>query len=240
MQIRLSTAALLQLSICLIHAPAALGEDDGTKTTVSVYLPFYGEKWWADMHGSVISKDDKKTEYTIFCPTQTPQRCNLAGEAPFTFTEGSETLIFHGTLTSTYIMNLECDLDGKTAATCSGYSSLRSGYVVGSHTGPTEITWKSTFTETDVAWAAITLTDKIPQQTNGALVDITATAMETPPSSTGGDGEIAPHGFPSEDTIFPLETGAAGDVEGTGARWGGGRWASVAVGVAGVLAGVLL
>ncbi|MBE3042260.1 hypothetical protein IMZ48_06710, partial [Candidatus Bathyarchaeota archaeon] len=48
-----------------------------------------------------VAQDSEKTEYSIFCPTQTPQRCNLAGDTPFTFTEGSETLIFHGTSAST-------------------------------------------------------------------------------------------------------------------------------------------
>jgi ABC-type sugar transport system substrate-binding protein len=97
MQLRSSLAALLPLALCLLP-PAALAEDE---ETVSVFLPNYSEKWWSDMHGSVISEDDEKTEYTIFCPKQTPQRCNLAGDTPFTFTEGPETLIFHGTLTST-------------------------------------------------------------------------------------------------------------------------------------------
>ena len=56
MQLRPSLAALLPLSICLLCAPAALAEDE---ETVSVYLPFYSEKWWSDMHGSVISKVGK-------------------------------------------------------------------------------------------------------------------------------------------------------------------------------------
>lgn len=53
MRLRPSLAALLPLSICLLHAPAALAKDEGT---VSVYLPFYSKKWWSDMHGSVISE----------------------------------------------------------------------------------------------------------------------------------------------------------------------------------------
>lgn len=42
-----------------------------------------------------------RTTYTIFCPQQTPQACNLALEFPFIFVEGPETVEFHGTYTST-------------------------------------------------------------------------------------------------------------------------------------------
>lgn len=52
MQLRRSLAAL---SLCLLSAPAALAEDDD-HSTVSVFLPFYSENWWKDMHGSIISE----------------------------------------------------------------------------------------------------------------------------------------------------------------------------------------
>lgn len=138
-------------------------------------------------------------------------------------------------------MNLECDLEAKTAATCSGYSSLKSGHVAGTNTGPTEITWRSTFTGPEVVWAAITLTDEVPEETtDGLLVDLTVTSMETP-VETGdedededGDGDL-PDGFPSEDSILPQETGVGeGAAAGRNGRWG------VVAGAAGVLAGALL
>lgn len=132
-------------------------------------------------------------------------------------------------------MNLECDLEEQTAAICSGYTSLKSGYVAGTHTGPTEITWDSTFVGTEVAWAPITLTDKVPSGTEGVLVDITATAMEAPEET--GDGDIPPHGFPTEDTIFPQETGES---EGAAGSCRTGRWAGVAVGAAAVIVGAAL
>jgi len=136
-------------------------------------------------------------------------------------------------------MNLECDLKGTTQATCSGYSSFKSGYSLGNYVGPTEVTWTSTFTGSEVAWAVITITDKIEVQTNG-LTDLTATAMETPESSVTAD-EIAPHGFPSDDSIFPIQTGAP-DKESTAVgrrRNGEGAWAVVAAAVgAAVLTGV--
>ena len=50
------------------------------------------------------------------------------------------------------INNMACTLAGTTAATCSGYSSLKSGYSVGLHTGPTEITWTSTLSGAQVRW----------------------------------------------------------------------------------------
>ena len=133
-------------------------------------------------------------------------------------------------------MNLECDLDKQTAATCSGYSSLKSGYVAGTNTGPTEITWKSTFTGDDVVWAPITLTDEVPQGTDGVLADITATAMEAPEETD--DGDIPSHGYPSGDTIFPQETGNA---EGAAGTYRPGRWAGVVAGMGmAIVAGVAL
>lgn len=135
-------------------------------------------------------------------------------------------------------MNLECDLEGKTAATCSGYSSFKSGYTAGVHTGPTEVTWTSTFTGTEVVWAVITLTDKVAVQTV-SFQDMTATAMEEP-EPTGTEGEIPPHGFPSDDTIFPMQTaeshesGSLGRVRGGEARWAAALAALGAVVLAGV------
>lgn len=131
-------------------------------------------------------------------------------------------------------MNLECDLEDKTAATCSGYSSLNSGYSVGTHTGPAEISWSSTFSGPDVVWAAITLTDEVPKETtDGLLADLTVTSMEAPVET--GDEGYDEDGFPTGDSLFPQET----SIE-EGAAAGRCAWAGVAVGAAGVLAGALL
>lgn len=134
-------------------------------------------------------------------------------------------------------MNLECDLKDKTEATCSGYSSLKSGYEVGTHTGPTEISWLSTFTGSEVVWAAITLTDEVPEEaTDGLLADITVTSMPTP-AETGDDEDedLDEDGFLSGDTIFPQETGVEEGAAGRRCAWAG-----VVAGVAGILAGALL
>ena len=52
MQLRRSLRAAL--SLCLVGAPAALADDN--HSTVSVFLPFYSENWWKDMHGSIIKE----------------------------------------------------------------------------------------------------------------------------------------------------------------------------------------
>lgn len=88
------------------------------------------------------------------------------------------------------IANIECALDGRTAATCSGYSSYKSGYKNGHITGPTEISWTSTLTGTDVQWGTLTLAE-IPKPTgdNDDTADITMaptknTALLFVPSDT--------------------------------------------------------
>jgi hypothetical protein len=55
MQLRWSAAALLPLCIWSTYAPVASAAEEEPET-VSVFLPFYSESWWKDMHGSVISK----------------------------------------------------------------------------------------------------------------------------------------------------------------------------------------
>ncbi|KAG6051896.1 hypothetical protein E4U17_006005 [Claviceps sp. LM77 group G4] len=69
-------------------------------------------------------------------------------------------------------------MNGTTAATCSGYSSYRSGYTNGKHTGPTEVSWTSTLTGTDVVWGTLTLATK-PAETDNAL-DVTGTNIAPP------------------------------------------------------------
>lgn len=91
------------------------------------------------------------------------------------------------------IANLECDLNGTTAATCSGYSSYRSGYTNGLHTGPTEVSWTSTYSGSEVEWGVLTMAEK-PTETDDSL-DITATALATP--TTRADGYV----------YIPMETG---------------------------------
>ncbi|WQF83523.1 hypothetical protein CDEST_08537 [Colletotrichum destructivum] len=153
---------LALLSLCLFSSNVARADDT---TTVPIYLPHYDAKSWSQLRGSVISSDAKETTYTIFCAPQTPPNCDLAVEFPFIFAEGENTLQFHGTKTSTLIADLGCTLSGTTAATCSGYSSLRSGYVNGKYTGPTEVSWTSTMTGSEVQWGVLTLADHDPTAT---------------------------------------------------------------------------
>lgn len=58
------------------------------------------------------------------------------------------------------IADLGCTLSGTTAATCSGYSSLKSGYINGKYTGPTEVSWTSTITGSDVQWGVLTMAEE--------------------------------------------------------------------------------
>ncbi|OAQ99273.1 hypothetical protein LLEC1_04491 [Akanthomyces lecanii] len=138
----------------------------GPITTAPIFLPYYDDAAWSALRGSILSSDNVKncTTYTIFCRKEPNQACNLALEFPFIIVEGPKTVEFHGTYTSTFIANIECDLDGQTAATCSGYSSYRSGYKNGHVTGPTELSWTSTLSVTDVQWGVLTMAD-IPKPT---------------------------------------------------------------------------
>ncbi|TDZ22729.1 hypothetical protein Cob_v004204 [Colletotrichum orbiculare MAFF 240422] len=155
---KFSQPILVLLSLCIVSCPDLAAAAD--ITTVPIYLPHYDAKSWSLVRGSVIASNDKETTYTIFCAPQTPPNCDLALEFPFVFVEGEQTLQFHGTKTSTLIADLGCTLGGTTAATCSGYSSLKSGYSNGLYTGPTEVSWTSSLTGSEVQWGILTLADK--------------------------------------------------------------------------------
>ncbi|RNJ55179.1 hypothetical protein D7B24_008875 [Verticillium nonalfalfae] len=180
----------------------AIGAHAKDQGTVPIFLPYYDAKSWSLVRGSVITSKPDETTYTIFCAPQTTPSCDLALELPFIFAEGDNTLRFEGTLTSTYTANLECKLGGTTAATCSAYSSLKSGFVAGLYTGPTEISWTSTLSGSEVQWGTLTLADQ-PSKT-GTPDDVSGTAQAT------GDPNF------TEDFLFdgtlptsslPVETG---------------------------------
>ena len=120
------------------------------------------------------------------------------------------------------IANLGCILNDTTAATCSGYSSFKSGFSVGPFTGPTQVSWTSTFSGKDVDWGSLTLTS-VPTSTNDVL-GITATAPSTPAASS-----TAAHLIPT-----PTTTGAGTSLL-PDMRWVFGSLLS-AVMVAGLLA----
>ncbi|UNI21851.1 hypothetical protein JDV02_007802 [Purpureocillium takamizusanense] len=149
-----------------------------TITTAPVFIPDYPSQSWSLFRGSVLSTTASETTYTIFCPTDTPAACDISLEFPFIIVEGQSTLKFHGTLTSTYIADLACNMNGTTAATCSGYSSYASGYTNGHHTGPTEVSWTSTLSGSHVQWGVLTLTDK-PTTTDNSL-NVTPTDITVP------------------------------------------------------------
>ncbi|PHH78670.1 hypothetical protein CDD80_6482 [Ophiocordyceps camponoti-rufipedis] len=176
-----------------------------TPTTAPIFLPYYPREAWLPLRGSILSiarivpfhahfaaadafqqnAKANETAYDIFCPVQTPPPCDLSLEFPFIVTRGSNVIRFRGTHTSTYTANLECKVaEAATEATCSGYSSYKSGYTNGLITGPTEISWTSTLT-TDVEWGVLTMADK-PKVT-GHHVEVAASnnaALSIGPSTS--------------------------------------------------------
>ncbi|KAK0659758.1 hypothetical protein QBC41DRAFT_44621 [Cercophora samala] len=131
------------------------------QSTVSVYIPGYGEAHWAALRGSIIGSDQSATTYTVFCAEKAPS-CQIAGDLPFVFTEGPETLKYGGIAPGTITADLECKLDGTTAATCTGSSSFGANHWEGTITGPTQTVWTETFTTPEVTWGALTLTTPGP------------------------------------------------------------------------------
>ncbi|KXX82099.1 hypothetical protein MMYC01_201529 [Madurella mycetomatis] len=173
------------VAVACLYAAAAGGARG--QSTASVYLPEYGESDWAALRGSILSSNKSVTAYTIFCAEQAPS-CQIAADLPFVFTEGAHTLVYTGSVPETLTADLECDLDGKTAATCTGSSSYGSGYQQGAITGPTETVWTKTFNASHVTWGVLTLTTPGPlagtTDIDGTVV-VTATTTPAPASGAG-------------------------------------------------------
>ena len=86
--------------------------------------------------------------------------------------------------------DLECKLDGLTAATCTGSTSLGPNQWQGTLTGPTQTAWTKTFTGPQVTWAALTLTTPGPfAQTTD--IDGTAAASLSKSEATRNSGRKA-------------------------------------------------
>jgi hypothetical protein len=215
---RMPTTAQILSLLALCIASVRADDDTPTPTTAPVFLPEWNAESWSLVRGSVIATNPtaSETTYTIFCPEMTPPACGLSLEFPFELVEGPDTVEFHGTYTSTYIVNLGCDLDGTTSAKCSGYSSYKSGYSNGFVTGPTEISWTSTLTGSNVEYGVLTMAEK-PSHTDESL-DIEATVP------------------PSDDSAMPAETGAAPGLSLTSK----GQWALVSASLGAGLCCLLL
>ncbi|KAK3307516.1 uncharacterized protein B0T15DRAFT_181178 [Chaetomium strumarium] len=155
--------------------------------TVSVFLPEYSDSDWVALRGSILSssplttapQDNSATAYTVFCAEQAPS-CQIAGELPFVFTEGPHTLVYTGSDPGTLTADLRCELDGTTAATCTGSSSFGSNYRDGTLTGPTQTSWTKTFAAADVTWGVLALTTPGPLP---GTTDIDGTVAATVTSS---------------------------------------------------------
>ncbi|KAH6895381.1 hypothetical protein B0T10DRAFT_214445 [Thelonectria olida] len=185
------------LALLAVYTVGSVGHEEAV-TTAPIYLPYYDKESWSLMRGSIIASnpEEHQTAYTIFCPNDNPPECDISLEFPFVVIEGPDTIQFHGTYTSTYIANLQCTLKGTTVATCSGYSSYKDGYTNGPHTGPTEVSWTSTYSGTDVEWGILTMAE-VPKETAHEW-DVTAVAGTTP--TTGPEQANTPLATDSESS----------------------------------------
>ncbi|KAI1207767.1 uncharacterized protein F4807DRAFT_166390 [Annulohypoxylon truncatum] len=154
-RIWLTLSLLLFLSI--LTGP--VGAQDPTPTIVSVFLPSYGPTDWAALRGSILSRNDAETTYTIFCAPDQSHSCNIGGGTllPFTFAEGPSTYHYERTIDSTISITQACLLSDTTAATCSGSTSLGS-ITLGPLSGPSSTSVAPfTLTGASVRWGALTL-----------------------------------------------------------------------------------
>ena len=87
---------------------------------------------------------------------------------------------------------MECDLDGTTAATCSGYSSWRADSPNTYFTGSTEQSWTSTLSDKAVEWGTLTLTDEPSRSSNPLSITITT-------------GDVEPTNLDEEDMLYEPE-----------------------------------
>ncbi|KAJ4373754.1 hypothetical protein N0V85_009070 [Neurospora sp. IMI 360204] len=195
-------------------------------TTVSIWVPGYGVQDWKELRGSIISRDESMTAYTIFCAQGQPN-CALSADAPFVFTEGPKSFKYTGVAEPTFTQEMHCNFNGTAAAICAGTSSVGSHYVVGTVTGPAATTWTETYSSPNITWVALTLATPGPMV---GTTDIDGTAVA---SATGGD----PDGVLGSEGLFgptgAPKNGAAGGstVE---------RIGVFGVAVAGVVGGVLM
>ena len=92
-------------------------------------------------------------------------------------------------LTAPRTAHLECDLDGKTAATCTGSTVFGPEYRGGSITGPSQTIWTSTFAAAQVTWGVLTLSTPGPYPHTTDIEGIVLpTLTSTPGVSTSGAG----------------------------------------------------
>ncbi|KAH7626180.1 hypothetical protein B0T09DRAFT_350244 [Sordaria sp. MPI-SDFR-AT-0083] len=194
-------------------------------TTASVWVPGFMPHDLEELRGSIVSSDASMTAYTMFCAEIQPN-CAMSGDAPFVFTEGPKSFKYTGVAEPTFSQEMHCSFNGTTSAVCAGTSSVGSRYVVNGVTGPASTTWTSTYSSSNITWAALTLA------TPGPLVgttDIDGTAVasatgEDPDSILGSEGLFAPTGAPKNGA-------AAGLTE---------RMGLLGVAVAGVVGGMLM
>jgi hypothetical protein len=107
-------------------------------------------------------------------------------------------------LTAPRTAHLECDLDGKTVATCTGSTVFGPEYRGGSITGPSQTSWTSTFAAAQVTWGVLTLSTPGPNPHTTDIDGIVLpTLTGTPAVSTSGAGR-----FPGKRGVVMASLGA--------------------------------
>ncbi|KAK3491743.1 hypothetical protein B0T13DRAFT_450550 [Neurospora crassa] len=159
-------------------------------TTVSIWVPGYMKEDWEQLRGSIVSRDESMTAYTIFCAEGQPS-CFLSADAPFVFTEGPRSFKYTGVAEPTFF-------NVTSAAVCAGTSTVGSHYIIGTVTGPATSSWTKTYSSSNITWVALTLATPGPH-VGTTDIDGTAVASATsgdPYGGLGSEGLFAPTGIP--------------------------------------------
>ncbi|EAA28693.2 hypothetical protein GE21DRAFT_6591 [Neurospora crassa] len=166
-------------------------------TTVSIWVPGYMKEDWEQLRGSIVSRDESMTAYTIFCAEGQPS-CFLSADAPFVFTEGPRSFKYTGVAEPTFTQEIHCSFNVTSAAVCAGTSTVGSHYIVGTVTGPATSSWTKTYSSSNITWVALTLATPGPH-VGTTDIDGTAVASATsgdPYGGLGSEGLFAPTGIP--------------------------------------------
>ncbi|KAI1808680.1 hypothetical protein F4811DRAFT_179999 [Daldinia bambusicola] len=201
------TLLLLSLALSLFADPAQAKKTTITPapsgpTAVPIFLPDVPGTRWSEWRGSIISRNDVETVYSVFCA---PDRlgCTIADDdvMPFRFTEGPRTLNVANTIAGLITVTQACDLTSTTAATCSGSTWVADALTasLGPLVSNTSAAAYAVATP-PASWGVLTLGDAPLTRTRGGRTytyyttsSATATATATTATTGGvGSNSIAP------------------------------------------------
>lgn len=187
----------LQLLAATVAAtlPVMAG-DSSPASTVSVWLPGWDSASWKNLQGTIVTTIGEDTSFSIFCEAQTVEECIMIG--PVTFTEGPKSLHYHYD-DSTVSVDIECALEGTSAATCTGSTSRSL-----TTSGLAESVISSTvYTGSGLQWVPLVLTT--PPETTATL-DVTATPIT---DSNGNTIDPTDASGATPEVIVPPEPNSA-------------------------------